>query len=480
MTKKSDKPIINLTGTGGSSGPPPFWRTLLGLYRKDDLWRSAVDLIVIGGLILILMGQSPSVFSWMNDMFSLLHIGHSKEINSIEQDSRQEYKADSKTLDKAASPVAVEKSTKEPPATSNNWIGGIDSNEMKLFDEALALIPDDYNKVIALMYEKAEAGSANAQYIIGMAYLKDATVLDETRENKDFSESVFWLEKAAVQGQPLAQYQLGQLYRLAPKNKLNQSLEIAVQWYQQAVDNPHSSDGAAELELGRMYEAGRYFTKDIVKAVRLYEKSAAKGNNIAMQNLGAIYYNAPAPFIRDISKSIEYTLQAANNGLAKAQLNMAHFFKRGLLSDTEDHSNYLKWITKGAEQGDADAIMKVGEFYQYGLPPHNKVDYAKAFEWYRSGALKRHYKAQYALAEMYENGLGTQQDHVQAYIYYSLSKESYTRFKRRAKFINKGLSTDKSSYRFYKAENALNRLTPHMSPNERVNADAVVDSLKKR
>ena len=62
-----------------------------------------------------------------------------------------------------------------------------------------------------------------------------------------------------------------------------------------------------------------------------------------------------------------------------------------------------------AKGGDADAMVYVGEIFERGLG-RDEPDYAQAVVWYQRAAETGHPVAQISLAQMYEKGLGVQQD----------------------------------------------------------------------
>ena len=75
----------------------------------------------------------------------------------------------------------------------------------------------------------AELGSAFAQYIVGNNYFNGVGV----EENTD--EAFKWFFKAAEQGQPNAQFEIGQLYEYG-----GHDIETAREWYRKAAEQGHS------------------------------------------------------------------------------------------------------------------------------------------------------------------------------------------------------------------------------------------------
>jgi uncharacterized protein len=128
-------------------------------------------------------------------------------------------------------------------------------------DEALAAFErEDYAKAAALYRPRADAGSAEAQYRLGLM-LRFGWGVD-----KDASAAASMLSRAAEQNHPLAQAELGTMYRLG----------------RGVPENPHEAArllraaagagvGIAQLSIGRMYRDGIGVTKDPVEAYAWFQ-----------------------------------------------------------------------------------------------------------------------------------------------------------------------------------------------------------------
>jgi len=103
-------------------------------------------------------------------------------------------------------------------------------------------------------------------------------------ERKDYRTAFTGFKKLAEQGQALAQYNLGQMYRDGhgvPKDD-----QQAVAWYRKAAEQGVAD---AQYNLGVMYANGRGVAKDEQLAVAWYRKAAEQGQAQAQFNLGGMY-----------------------------------------------------------------------------------------------------------------------------------------------------------------------------------------------
>jgi TPR repeat protein len=122
----------------------------------------------------------------------------------------------------------------------------------------------------------ADQGNAFAQMEIGICYSNAG----------DDEQAVSWYQKAAEQGQAIAQTLLGASYSAG--RGMPQDDEQAVSWYQKAAQQ---GEAIAQLNLGMMYRAGRLVPQDDGQAASWYQKAAEQGEANAQQNLGAMYYS---------------------------------------------------------------------------------------------------------------------------------------------------------------------------------------------
>src|SRR5262245_374358 len=103
----------------------------------------------------------------------------------------------------------------------------------------------------------------------------------------DYATAVRLSQPLADNGNPIAQFILGEMYRHGrgvPQNDTE-----AVMWYRKAADQGYAR---AQLNLGFMYAEGRGVAKDLGECVKWYRLAADQGYAHAQYNLGLLYATA--------------------------------------------------------------------------------------------------------------------------------------------------------------------------------------------
>ena len=124
-------------------------------------------------------------------------------------------------------------------------------------------------------YEKAmitaNRGDASAQFVVGKIFDYGNGGVKQNQE-----VAAHWYLRAAEQGYPGAQFNLGNCYQLGEGVKQNK--ETAVYWYRQAA---LSGDADSQYMLGLCYANGEGVTKDSNKAIEWFKKSSRQGHRLA-------------------------------------------------------------------------------------------------------------------------------------------------------------------------------------------------------
>jgi TPR repeat protein len=174
----------------------------------------------------------------------------------------------------------------------------------------------DYATALREWRPLAVEGNPGAQFNLGQLYLKGHGV------PQNFDQARQWFERAAVRGQAIAQYNLGLLYdsgQGVPQDYLQ-----ARQWYEKAAvqgrPEAQASLGTlyltghgvpqdypqalfwfrvAQTKLGLMYERGNGVTQDIVLAHKWYIVGAASGDKVGAEHRDALAkHMTPAQIFR--------------------------------------------------------------------------------------------------------------------------------------------------------------------------------------
>jgi localization factor PodJL len=152
------------------------------------------------------------------------------------------------------------------------------------------------------------------------------------------------IEEAAGQGDPAAQYELGEI--LLERGETAE----AVSMIQAAADQ---GVPAAEYRLGKLYEAGRGVGEDLRQARTLLERAAEAGHRNAMHSLGILYAEGRgAP--QDFEMAARWFEEAALLGATDAQFNLAVLYEQGLGVPASLPDAYA-WFAIAAKSGDEDA-----------------------------------------------------------------------------------------------------------------------------
>ena len=116
---------------------------------------------------------------------------------------------------------------------------------------------NDYETARRALTPEAESGDADAQYYLGLMYVKGRGV------QKDAKTAAAWFRKAAEQGKAEAQFDLGHLYRTGAGVPHDDAK--AVFWWTKAADN---GDTFAQSSLADMYLDGDGVERDLVQAYK--------------------------------------------------------------------------------------------------------------------------------------------------------------------------------------------------------------------
>ena len=108
--------------------------------------------------------------------------------------------------------------------------------------------------------------------------------LDEYK-NFDYNTSLNELRTLAEEGNKVAQYNLGTMYR---KGKgLPQDYKMAVKWYTLSA---YQGNAAAQYNLGIMYSFGLGVVPDYKTAFKWYNLASEQGEVLAQYNLARLYF----------------------------------------------------------------------------------------------------------------------------------------------------------------------------------------------
>jgi TPR repeat protein len=135
----------------------------------------------------------------------------------------------------------------------------------------------DYATALREWRPLAEQGDALAQYNLGVLYRKGRGVPQDDVQARQ------WYAKAAAQGQAKAQFNLGTLYfngEGAPKD-----YQQALRWFRLAADQ---GEALAQTKIAIMYDEGQGVPQNLVQAYKWYSLAATNGDKPANELRNAI------------------------------------------------------------------------------------------------------------------------------------------------------------------------------------------------
>ena len=193
-------------------------------------------------------------------------------------------------------------------------------------------VEDCITEAIESLEVLAEQGSIAAQFSLGYIY-----------KDSDPQKTFKWFMKAAEQGHPEAQFNVGVMHYY--ERGVEQNFQKAFEWFTRAAEQ--SDHVPAQYNLGSMYSKGEGVEQNFQKAVEWWEKAAQQNLAVAQFDLGVTY--AEGDWIaKDLQKAFEWFLKAAKQGHPDAQLNLAALYIQGVGVEKDlDRAKY--WLLKSIE-----------------------------------------------------------------------------------------------------------------------------------
>lgn len=176
------------------------------------------------------------------------------------------------------------------------------------FDEAVTdYKKGNYIKALNTFYTLAQEYDAKAQFNVGLIYANGLGV------QKDTQKAQTWFEKAAKQGNGVAQYNLAQMYHKEGKKDVH-AYEKAKYWYEKSIE---AGIKESYNNLGMLYLQGNGVEKNEQKAFLLFQKGAEHGDALAKVNV-AILYAWGENITHDKLKAYENLKKALSEGKSEA------------------------------------------------------------------------------------------------------------------------------------------------------------------
>lgn len=322
--------------------------------------------------------------------------------------------------------------------------------------------------------EAAELGDAQAQFSVGMMYLKPNSKVEDGNILKSLSTPSFeidqetgalvYVTEKSKRKRERSKEETNFVPRgiqKAKSQKLMENKRKAVGWFEKSAQN---GDPKAQLILAAFYLDGSGGVEvNIIKAKELLEKSASQNNVEAIFNLGSIYFNGLKGKIdgepveipenkeraiwlfhqaasfgdtvsqywlgtvyhqgeylpKDIDIALKYLNLAIQGGNAGAMYYLALMYKNGD-GIQENQDEWKRLFIQSVEKGHGPSLYLVADMYYHGKEGFPQ-DYGMAFENYQKSAQSGNNEALYCLGTMHFHGKGTKQDMKAAFECYQQS-----------------------------------------------------------
>lgn len=196
--------------------------------------------------------------------------------------------------------------------------------------------------------------SCIASFLLLLACCQPATAQTGTQERHVTRNELSAVRKAAENGDPNAQYSLAVLYSYGA-NGVAQDYRKAAYWYQKAADQ---GDALAEQELGELYYKGQGLPQDYARAIYWVRKAANQGDAAAQWDLGLAYLsgkgvqqsNSEAYFWLDIAASLEAS-DSLQQTVAKSRDEAASRLTPAEISRVQERAR--KWYANHSAKAEA-------------------------------------------------------------------------------------------------------------------------------
>lgn len=148
----------------------------------------------------------------------------------------------------------------------------------ELEDGFIAFKAGNYEQALRLWRPIAEKDNADAQYNLGILYMKGLGV------EKNEKAAFIWYKRASANGNTDAMYNLGTMYNQG--RVVIRSTKDAVKWWKKSAELGNAS---GQFNLGVVYAYGRRVKQNTAEAIKWWKKSAQQGNKDARAALYQTY-----------------------------------------------------------------------------------------------------------------------------------------------------------------------------------------------
>ena len=187
--------------------------------------------------------------------------------------------------------------------------------------------------------------------MLGMCGVLLASAVADAAPPKHYGDVMRWYETAAQAGDAEAQFLLGMQYEGGVRAQIRTGtatpeMDEAVRWYKAAAEQGNAQ---AQLRLGDILFAGRGVSRDLAGAVRWYRAAAEKGSGRAAYNL-ALMERQGFGVAPDPAMAAKWYVSAFERGVARAALDLAVMYANGDGVE-RDPVEAMAWLTAADKVG---------------------------------------------------------------------------------------------------------------------------------
>lgn len=168
--------------------------------------------------------------------------------------------------------------------------------------------------------------------------------------------NIVQLRRAAIKGDPQAQYEYGRRLLTGQKGAIRSS-KRAFQWFAKAAENREPRAMAA---LGLCYERGLGVPRSLSKARKWYAAAVDEGNDDACQTLVQMEARAG-----NLSGALHWLVRMADDDSIPAQLMLAHMHLNGTTRNA-NAAEGIRYLRYAAMQGNGEACLMLSTCYATG------------------------------------------------------------------------------------------------------------------
>lgn len=338
--------------------------------------------------------------------------------NNSGQNSPTEANSPRKTL-------SVDISTKKKKSASSQSLSQGSSSDDDTSNSAFASVSDKKLKkellreALHYLRRLSDKGYVDAQYLLADAHSSGALGKIENR----YSFVLF--QTAAKHGHIESAYRTSYCYEEGLGT--GRDARKAMEYLKMAALKNHS---AAMYKLGVYSFYGRMGMGSDVNTKKMGIKWLTRASNIATEltaaapyELGKIYFTGFKDIvIPDEKYALELYSQAAALGHIELARILGHCYEVGEIVP-QDSNLSIHYYTQAALGGDPESMLAMCAWYLVGSEPFLPKDELEAFEWAKRSAQCNFVKAQYALGNFYEKGVGCEKDLNQSQEWYKRAAE---------------------------------------------------------